>query len=390
MSCIWETTSFSPSVASAGRRLAPLWPFAGFLAVVWLSTFTFPLGLERAITYSQVLILLVCTYLTISRSQRTWPLEIGFLVGILVIWHLGGSEFSEVRERESQRFAFALGGDEDGLNPNSYGLYLALTILFALKFLLVDSPRLRKSWLWWSRASLMIIGIIIAAQQIIVVTGSRKAQLMLLFLCGASFLIYTKGRFNISRIVVGASAAAFLAYAAFTLLAGTAHFSRLENLVEMIRYGDTSDGSAMDRSYLVERGIELWKASPLIGHGNDSFTYISGFGTYSHSNPVELMANLGILGLVLYYGVHYKGIFRAVRLMKLRRSYARCIGIWFVVAMICFIGLFDLFAVSYYDKAIAIFLGAALAVIYSTRINHFRPDVKKSVSYNARQDELAR
>lgn len=56
------------------------------------------------------------------------------------------------------------------------------------------------------------------------------------------------------------------------------------------------------RITLIKFGIEKFKKSPIIGYGLDSFRWLGGlYNTYAHSNIIELLVDLGIVGVLLYY-----------------------------------------------------------------------------------------
>lgn len=56
-----------------------------------------------------------------------------------------------------------------------------------------------------------------------------------------------------------------------------------------------------DQEYLMQRGIEIFKERPFLGWGVEGYRYASKTGFYAHSNYVELLADYGIIGTLLYY-----------------------------------------------------------------------------------------
>ena len=68
--------------------------------------------------------------------------------------------------------------------------------------------------------------------------------------------------------------------------------------------GETTDGSTRTRLLFIENALEVFKSNPIFGVGIDGFRYENHYQfTYSHNNYTELLANLGITGLVLYYSI---------------------------------------------------------------------------------------
>ncbi|MBT8080442.1 MAG: hypothetical protein KJO31_17820, partial [Gammaproteobacteria bacterium] len=65
------------------------------------------------------------------------------------------------------------------------------------------------------------------------------------------------------------------------------------------------------RSYWAKRGIEGWTASPVFGHGVESFR--ATHGITSHSTPIDLLYNTGVIGLFLFYGMFISIAWRILR-----------------------------------------------------------------------------
>lgn len=344
--------------------LRPIWPMGGFLVLVWFSLFLYPPGFQVAMTYTQVFVLLCIVFVLIRRTGRTWPLEVGFFLGVLVIWYLQGMSFAESTDQGVERFAFTVAEEEEGLNPNLYGNYLLLTILLFSRAIFADPVGVVRSRIRWWKVLFATLGTLLCVQQVIMTTGSRKALLGLLFITAGVFIMYCRGHFNASRVLVGGIISLVLTGVVGGMVGESSHFRRLENLYDHVIGDGTQEGSITQRADLIERGIEFWFESPLFGHGANSFREYVGDGFYSHSNFVELLANFGVLGFVFYYAVHYGALRRAIRLLAFRDSVIRTQVIWFIVGVAFIVLLWDPFAVSYYSKSNAIFLAAAFAVLY--------------------------
>lgn len=84
--------------------------------------------------------------------------------------------------------------------------------------------------------------------------------------------------------------------------------------------GDVQDVSGSTfRLFLIEKGIEYWKDSPVFGHGLNNYRALSindtGLYTYSHNTTIELLSGLGAVGLILYI-IFYVGVIRAIIKVK--------------------------------------------------------------------------
>jgi len=119
---------------------------------------------------------------------------------------------------------------------------------------------------------------------------------------------------------------------------------------------DNSDPSASMRKQMIEDGVEMWKEYPLLGIGLDQYRVISVYGTYSHNNYVELLVNLGLIGLLLYYSIHLFILFSC-----LKNAMKSFIKIW-SFASIALILMWDMALVSYNLKIIWILIPWAIYI----------------------------
>ena len=87
---------------------------------------------------------------------------------------------------------------------------------------------------------------------------------------------------------------------------------RIEAYYNYLESG-SGDGSAEERSKMVEYGIKYFSDSPIVGWGADSFIYLFtqdyGVKLYSHNNCVELLCNVGLIGFFIYYFIYIRLIF---------------------------------------------------------------------------------
>src|SRR5690606_22989098 len=98
------------------------------------------------------------------------------------------------------------------------------------------------------------------------------------------------------------------AFAMINWIQSTPHWRRVENLALFLQGEDVSEGSLYARADFIQAGLELWREHPFFGLGSNQFRYyMPEFGlreTYSHSNPIEILANYGLIGFVLYYSIY--------------------------------------------------------------------------------------
>jgi O-antigen ligase len=171
-------------------------------------------------------------------------------------------------------------------DPNIYGRYLALVLVVVTTAMLWVKER-RAFWLLCGAILLLWIGL---AQ-----TFSQSSFIALLAGLALLAALRWSWRLTLGVVVIGAVGAALVVI----LVGGKGfNFSRL-NL-------DTSG-----RANLVSGGAELFSERPLWGYGSGSFqqsyrNHLEGGKapvTISHTEPVTIAAEQGLLGLVVYVGL---------------------------------------------------------------------------------------
>lgn len=259
-----------------------IYTFAGAFVAVDMAAF-----LSRQFTLIQLWFLLVMMYnvFCIDRASVTRLLRI-LLASILAAGLIGLLHW----EPSSGRLGGTL------VNPNAFGttmlLGLALTLLYPGQ----------RGFIHRVPAGIIVIGLALA----VLLSGSRKAIL------GAIGLLVVYGVLlafrSVKRPVRFFGLIAILVIGAvvgFEWLQETPYWTRVENFFRFLQGQTVEEGSLYERADLIAAGIHLWKEHPLIGVGTDQFRfYAGGLGlreTYSHSNPVEILANFGLIGLFLYY-----------------------------------------------------------------------------------------
>lgn len=143
-------------------------------------------------------------------------------------------------------------------------------------------------------------GIVILATLCMGVTGSKKGLLVLAIIFIMYFLIEKKTiKFLIFPLVsIG------VIYAIFNVsfLYNTIGF-RVVDMFATLGMGTsvTKAQSTVIRDDLIKEGLKSFWNHPILGGGMNYFQFINHARYYSHNNYVEILNNMGILGLLLYY-----------------------------------------------------------------------------------------
>ena len=128
-------------------------------------------------------------------------------------------------------------------------------------------------------------------------------------------------------------------------------------------FSDGDDYSLSLRQLFIKYATDMFFEKPLLGYGINNFIVEIrqriGIGTYAHNNYYEILADLGSVGFVMFYGYYIYLVSSLVR--KWRRSEGSLVKlmiVWVAVIMVCEYGL-----VSYYTVYIQMTLCCAYLFI---------------------------
>ena len=123
--------------------------------------------------------------------------------------------------------------------------------------------------------------------------------------------------------------------------------SRIDSLIMEIT-GEAKDASISQRSRMVDKGIGYISKNPIFGLGTDGFKFEfrddTGVFRYSHNNFIELLADFGIIGFVLFYAWMPISI---IKLFKNYKNKKENLNLFFIGTLLTLIVL-DYWTVSYY------------------------------------------
>jgi O-antigen ligase len=259
-----------------------------------------PIAVSTAISASGALLLLIALW---NGASVRWAAS-GAVIGAVVTGAVAARQFLQ----EDALRATGLTG-----NANLLAVQL---IIAAVLVVFIAPPHKRPRYILFA-ALLILAGTVFS--------GSRKAVLAVLVLALSGlfgvikYVSVSRSRIAALLLSVPLTVGSFVA---LTLIApnalpdATPIIRSIEGL-EISRRTATlfarHDGSRDERLLMIGRGLELWQESPIWGHGTAQFTAMSGYGTYSHNNYVELLANFGLVGFITFYTIHVAILVRSCR-----------------------------------------------------------------------------
>lgn len=181
-----------------------------------------------------------------------------------------------------------LGNDIMG-NANSFGLMTTVFYIGAISS--IDNVK-KKPLKWF-----LIIAVILDIYMMIL-TGGRK---FLLFAAVYFFsTMLARGAIKPSRfIVVGIITAIIVVFVGRLIMTNSTLYDAIGYRFDGLGQGQAE--GVDDQEYIMKKGIELFLERPILGWGVEGFKVASRIGLYAHSNYVELLADYGIVGFLLYY-----------------------------------------------------------------------------------------
>jgi len=325
----------------------------GFVArdsgTFWTSEFTlFQLLMLSIISYN---ILTNC--LPIILVMKAFVISAA-IAGVLAIIGINTSS--------SSRLASTLG------NPNMYGLVLLFSIGIGT-YLFIQSSRK------WARLFYLLLVPFFAYQ--IILTGSRKAIIGILAFAVIFFALYAARRFwyRPGRVFIYALILGGLLLGATYLAQHSPYYKRLEyfNRVLASREISLGGGSINERANFYRAAYATWRDHPLFGVGTNQFLFYAGdyvYGLrsgYAHSNFMEILADFGLIGFILYYLVYALIFLGFYRLRKLKLSDKDRLSMYALLTLMIVFVVSELAWVTYSEKITWIVLSIVIAQIWNMR-----------------------
>ena len=301
ISKIFLVTAAVPYIMPGSKTFSVLKPYflwcMSFVILCWLSLYwaydrATGMNLVTTVTFVYICNIALSALIINSNKPVIYWLKIFMyfyiLIRILYIFKHGITYGYDVSRSNSD------------INANTIGMVSGISCSLAIYFYKFDT-KLKKKYLMLILAGLFMF--------VILITASKKAFLFPFAIYSIFKLISGKDKQLIFNIIVIFIVSALALWAILNIPA----------LYEMIGYridsmlngffGDEEDmdGSTHTRMILIELGMMVFPDRPLLGHGVCNFIAIyhsyfpEKYAVYAHNNYIELMVDLGVVGLVLYY-----------------------------------------------------------------------------------------
>lgn len=226
-----------------------------------------------------------------------------------------------------------------GIAPNTVLQTISLSVIIAVYYAIKKKEK-------------KYLALAILAMIAVVLSASRKA--ILVSIVGVATLFIIKKKSKHERRVYACFFILLICIIGAMAVVSEGFRTEMTGLFTSFLPGhDSGDWSVYLRNFFRDTAISLWQQRPLIGSGLNNFAYYVANDTwytknrYAHDNYVELLADLGLIGTILYYLIYVYVIVKIVRLFKNKKDTKANVDFTFVVAMIISLAMVDYGAVSY-------------------------------------------
>ena len=269
-----------------------------------------------------------------------WAMILGCLL-IIFLQVINGRSLLATEITVTERLGATAG------NVNDYAFFLCTAINLILFSFYVDT---KKKKIFFGNILKLII-ILLFVIEISFFTLSKSG--IILISLSIIYFIYLFNNNSVTRKIL-AGIVVFIIYLVvkpnFTG-ENFAVFDRFTGMYDTLSSSNLSneDGSTIQRISLIKDGVRLWSERPLFGWGPGQYRWNNNvdFGYYSHNNFIELLVNFGLLGFSLFYYIH---LYIIRELLKLKKMKQRNKEINWLLLMLFSLLIFDITAVTYYNK----------------------------------------
>lgn len=217
----------------------------------------------------------------------------------------------------------------------------------------------------FKRSNAVLLAIAVVIMLHIVATTSIKTNLGIALGFFAAGIMYRRhyGRLLRRRSLILIALACGLGFAATTndalLDAMSRGVTRVQVGIQVLQAREDVAGYSAfaDRDYWKRVGLEGWKQNPVFGYGTEAFR--DKFGITSHSTPIDLLYNFGLVGLILFYGIFAS---LAWRLLKLAGEQVSNLRSLILGGLVCY-AFVTLSGTMHYNIFLAAFIGISATLL---------------------------
>lgn len=324
----------------------------GFLSTLWSinpsNTFYYSVSLIMRLMIS---ISIIC-YIVDEKNENIFLKVLVFATLVLCIRLLIVVPFSQFGVA---RIGNYLAHDED----SSYG-NTQLTYIFGITsaVLFFDDNKIVKN-------KFLRYLLLLAFISFSLLSGSRKQVFFIIIVVFVLMLCKSKNILSFFKNLLFTS---FILVIAYLMIINVSYLyniigSRMEDFLNIFDDVQEVDISTGHRLLFIDQAINVFKNNPILGVGLDGFRFKNEImNCWAENNYLELLADVGIVGLVLYYIPHLIIIYYLIKNRKHHLSGRYCM----ILSILLIVLFIDITMVSYRNLVLQFFLGMLFAMASRT------------------------
>ena len=324
-----------------GRELKIYLAFLGYMCLSLLWTTNIPLAIDAlSLAIDFALVLMLFGALVVYHNSRA--VFTGMFAGFVI---------AAAMYTLTTHFPFAY---PEGFSYNSIaGMYLFglfATIMFG----------------WFTRRVVIPIGTSLILLLLVAATTSIKTNLGIALGTGAAGVLYFRHFVRAMRktlllfILIGVAIVVAIRSNDAVMERIDAGVDRVNNGIQVLanREDDSNGTATFDlRKQWKDQGLKGWRQNPILGYGVEGFR--TDFGITSHSTPIDLLYNSGLIGFGLFYATLLSIGWRMFRATEYATAGLRA---FLTGLLICYLFI-TLSGTVYYDAFLAVFVGTSAAIL---------------------------
>ena len=279
--------------------------FATFAIASVFWSIDFNISMNRSLQLYYIAVFLLIIYNIFIK----FDLENSLLNGILFGSFVNYLYFLKILPEHFPLYADgrALGTTE---NPNILALFMVFSIFSSIWYLLQERS-LNKIFYYYQYVNIFL------AYYVILLTASKKAIIIAPLLIVAYLLVAMRNQKRLYRL-------GLVSIVAIIALLQVIDFSKIsENLTETEKRFEefqrdlthpVAGSSTTERQLLIKEAFAVFTKHPFVGTGLDTFALQSTPKLYAHNNYVEILADLGIVGFMIFYSIYFYLVKRVRRI----------------------------------------------------------------------------
>lgn len=282
------------------RHLGFIYPYIIILLlVIYGYFFTDPFTRPQAVKVFFYFVLTILYFIVAFASKRSWFFWLGTHFAIFYL--LYNVDYITLETSRN----VVIGEDrKDDINSNIFGFMCIMSILNANFNLFVKNKVLLAKALPKLLVKFYYLGITVASTYAILFAtgGSRKGLILLILVYGVSLLFASKLKFDAIRLISYGIGSILTIIIMGIIVTFSPFFGRMQEIIYAFSGQYYSEASFDARILFIEEGIKVWLSSPIIGVWCGFFRE---WGTYAHSNYIDLLCNYGVVGFIAFYAIYY-------------------------------------------------------------------------------------